>query len=157
MRKRVINQVPPRSIDSDKKWLDIDKLAVVEVTSEDKEFPIESALLRDKVSGWRASEPGVQIIRLVFDDPQRLRQIRLNFEETVVERTQEYILRWSPDRGQSYWEIVRQQWNFSPAGATCEDEDYQVELPAVTILELIINPDITEKNAFASIKALWVA
>ena len=157
MRKRIINKIPSQSIDAEKKWLDIDRLAVVEVSSEDKRFPIESALLPGHVSGWRASEPGVQIIRLIFDNPQRLRHIRLCFEETVVERTQEYILRWSPDGGQSYREIVRQQWNFSPAGATCEDEEYQAELPAVTILELIINPDITEKNAFASIKDLRVA
>jgi len=66
-------------------------------------------------------------------------------------------LRWSPDGGQSYQEIIRQQWNFSPEGATSEIEDYQVELPAVTILELSINPDIRERNAFASLKELRLA
>ena len=157
MRKRIVNSVPQQNVDSDHKWLDIEKLAVVEVTSEDNEFPIESALLPGKVSGWRASDPGEQIIRLLFDNPQRLQWIRLNFEELEIERTQEYVLRWSPDGGQSYQEIIRQQWNFSPEGATSEVEDYQVELPAVTILELNINPDISEKNAFASIEELRLA
>ena len=157
MRKRIVNSVPQQNVDSDHKWLDIEKLAVVEVTSEDNEFPIESALLPGKVSGWRASDPGEQIIRLLFDNPQRLQWIRLNFEELEIERTQEHVLRWSPDGGQSYQEIIRQQWNFSPEGATSEVEDYQVELPAVTILELNINPGISEKNAFASIEEFRLA
>jgi hypothetical protein len=157
MRKKVINLDQKNNVHSDREWLDIEKLAVVEVTSEDAGFPIESALLPGKASGWRASDPGKQIIRLVFDNSQRLQWIRLNFEELEIERTQEYVLRWSADGGQSYQEIVRQQWNFSPAGATSEIEDYQVELPAVTILELSINPDISDGNALASLAALRLA
>lgn len=81
----------------------------------------------------------------------------MNFEELEIERTQEYVLRWSADEGQSYQEIIRQQWNFSPEGATSEIEDYQVVLPAVTILELSINPDISDSNALASLAALRLA
>jgi len=157
MRKRIINPVQKQGESSDHEWLDIEKLAVAEVTSEGDVYPIEFALLPGNDSGWRASSPGKQIIRLLFDNPQRLQWIRLNFEELDIERTQEYILRWSPDGGHSYHEIVRQQWNFSPEGATSEIEDYQVELPAVTVLELNINPDISEKNAFASLKKLRLA
>ena len=157
MRKRIINPVKKQNVYSDQDWLDIEKLAVAEVTSEDDVYPIESALLSGNDSGWRASSPGKQVIRLLFDNPQRLQWIRLSFEELVIERTQEYVLRWSPDGGHSYQEIMRQQWNFSPEGATSEIEDYQVELPAVTILELSINPDISEKNAFASLEELRLA
>ncbi len=157
MRKRIINSDDKKKVDSDQKWLDIEKIAVVEVSSEEEAFPIESALLPGKVSQWRASGQGKQMIRLFFDKPQRLQLIRLKFEELEIERTQEYVLRWSPDGGQSYQEIIRQQWNFSPEGATSEIEDYQVEIPAVTILELIINPDISERNAFASLKELRIA
>ena len=157
MRKRIINSIPQKNVDSDHQWLDIEKLALVEVTSENNEFPIESALLPCEDSGWRASEPGEQIIRLLFDNPQKLQWVSLNFEELEIERTQEYVLRWSPDGGQSYQEIIRQQWNFSPEGANSEVEEYQVELSAVTILELIINPDISEKTAFSSLKALRIA
>ena len=59
-----------------------------------------------------------QMIRLLFAHPQRLRRIWLNFVEPLAERTQAYALRWSPDGGQSFREIVRQQWNFSRQGAT---------------------------------------
>ena len=157
MRKKIINKIQQQNVYSDHNWLDMEKLAVVEVTSEEDAYPIESALLPHKVSGWRASELGKQTIRLIFDNPQMLQCIRLNFEEFDVERTQEYVLRWSPDGGQSYQEIIRQQWNFSPEGATSELEDYQVDLPAVTILELSINPDISDKNAIASLKQLQIA
>jgi hypothetical protein len=157
MRKRIISSDEKQNIYSDQKWLDIEKIAIVEVTSEEEAFPIESALLPGKDSQWRASEQGKQMIRLLFDYPQRLQYIRLKFEELGIERTQEYVLRWSPDGGQSYQEIVRQQWNFSAEGATSEIEEYKVELPAVTILELIINPDISKSNAFASLKELRLA
>ena len=157
MRKRITNPVKEQNPHSDHNWLDIEKLAVAEVTSEDDVCPIEFALLPGNDSGWRASRPGKQMIRLLFDNPQRLQWIRLNFEELDIKRTQEYVLRWSPDGGQSYQEIIRQQWNFCPEGATSEIEDYQVELPAVTILELDINPDMSKGNALASLKELRLA
>ena len=84
-------------------------------------------------SGWRATGPGKQTIRLLFAYPQRLRRIWLNFDETRIERTQEYVLRWCSDRGQSFREIVRQQWNFSPQGATSETEDHHVVCRAYSI------------------------
>ena len=157
MRKRIINPVNKQNVYPEQDWLDIEKLAVVEVTSENDIYPIESALLPGNDSGWRASSPGEQMIRLLFDKPQRLQWIRLNFKELDIERTQEYVLRWSPDSGHSYQEIIRQQWNFSPEGETSEIEDYQVGLPAVTILELSINPDISKKSTFASLEELRLA
>ena len=157
MRKRIIAPVQQETESSDLEWLNIEGLAEVEITSEDVAHPIESALLPGRGSGWRARGPGKQTIRLLFDYPQRLSRIWLKFEETGTERTQEYVLRWSPDRGQSFREIVRQQWNFSPQGATSETEDLHVELPAVTVLELNIIPDISGGNAFASLAQLRLA
>ena len=81
----------------------------------------------------------------------------MNFLESATERTQEYVLRWSPNRGGSFQEIVRQQWNFSPQGATTETEDHIVSLPEVTILELSIIPDITGRAAFASVAKMRLA
>ena len=74
-----------------------------------------------------------------------------------MERTQEYVLRWSADGGQSFREIVRQQWNFSPQGATSQTQDYRVELPAVTVLELSIVPDTSGGAAVASLAQLRLA
>ena len=156
MRKKSISPVPQLNVSSEQNWLDLEKLEAVEITSEEDRYPIESALLTGRDSGWRASGPGKQTIWLLFNYPQRLQRIRLNFEESKIERTQEYVLRWSPDGGQTYQEIVRQWWNFSPQGATSETEDYQVELSEVTILELSINPDTSGKNGFASLEQLWL-
>ncbi len=157
MRKRIITPVQQETAPPDLEWLNMEGLAEVEITSEDAAHPIESALLPGRVSGWRAAGPGEQKIRLLFDYPQRLRRIWLNFVETRTERTQEYVLSWSPDGGQSFREIVRQQWNFSPQGATSETEDLHVELPAVTVLELSIIPDTSGGNAFASLAQLRLA
>lgn len=158
MRKRIIAQVQRETASPDQDWLNVEGLMeAVEITSEDAAHPIESALLPGDVSGWRAAEPGKQTIRLFFAQPQRLRRICLKFVESVSERTQEYVLRWSPDGGQSFREIVRQQWNFSPQGATYETEDHHVELPAVTVLELSIIPDTSGENAFASLAQLRLA
>ena len=157
MRKRIITPVQQETTPPDREWLNMEELAEVEITSEDAAHPIESALLPGRASGWRAAGPGEQKIRLIFAYPQRLRRIWLNFVETRTERTQEYVLRWSPDGGQSFQEIVRQQWNFSPQGATNEMEDLLVELPAVTVLELSIIPDISGGNAFASLASLRLA
>jgi hypothetical protein len=157
MRKRIITPVQQETAPPDLEWLNMEELAEVEITSEDPAHPIESALLPGRASGWRAAGPGEQKIRLLFAYPQRLRRIWLNFVETRTERTQEYVLRWSQDGGQSFREIVRQQWNFSPQGATNETEDLHVELPAVTVLELSIIPDTSGGNAFASLAQLRLA
>jgi len=93
MRKRIINPVEQDNLHPERDWLDIENIAIVEVTSEDTDYPVESALLSAKVSGWRASDSGKQTIRLIFDHPQQLEWIKLGFEELAVERTQEYLLR----------------------------------------------------------------
>ena len=157
MRKRIIehpqSDVPVRSDD----WLKLEDLAEVEVTSEDPAHLIESALLPNSGPGWRAADPGKQIMRLIFTRPQRLRRIQLTFQEATAERTQEYVLRWSGNGGQSFQEIVRQQWNFSPEGATAETEDYTVSISEANILELSITPDISGRRAFASMTQFRVA
>jgi hypothetical protein len=136
-------------------WLDLDRIAVVEVTSEEKEYPVEAALVAGEIRDWRAADSGTQTIRLIFDKPQRLTRIALVFEETEKERTQEFVLRWSPDSGRSFREIVRQQWNFSPPETIREVEEFRVALSDVNVLELTIVPDISRGAvARASLKRL---
>ena len=154
MRKRLITPIPQTARPHDEGWLDLNTAAVVEVTSEDKDYPVESALLSGETQGWRAASPGTQTIRLLFDQPQRLRRISLAFEENEIKRTQEFVLRWSPDGGRSFRDIVRQQWNFSPPDTVREVEEYQVELSDVTALELIIVPNNSGGAARASLKSL---
>jgi hypothetical protein len=154
VRKRLVPTAPVETLLAEEAWLALSPLVQVEVSSEEPGFPIEAALEPGHASGWRAADRGTQTVRLLFDAPQRLRRVRLRFQEPSIVRTQEFVLRWSPDRGQSFRELVRQQWTFSPAGATMETEDYRVALEGVTILELIITPDIAGGPAPASL-AEW--
>src|SRR6202158_1127523 len=154
MRKRLITTTSQNAPHLDKGWLDLDSAATVEVTSEAKEYPVESALVSGEMRGWRAADSGTQTIRLIFDEPQKLTRISLLFEEGETNRTQEFFLRWSPDGGRSFREIVRQQWNFSPPNTIREVEDYRVELSDVTFLELVIVPDISRGAARASLTSL---
>lgn len=154
MRKRLVPPIPQDAPTLDEGWLDLDRIAVVEVTSEEKEYPVEAALVAEEMRGWRAGSPGTQTIRLIFDQPQRLARISLVFEETETQRTQEFVLLWSSDGGRSFREIVRQQWNFSPPETIREVEEFQVALSDVTVLELVIVPDISRGSARASLKSL---
>jgi hypothetical protein len=154
MRKRLIPPTADRLASLGQGWLDLERAAVVEVTSEDEHFPVESAFSSGDARGWRAASPGPQTIRLIFDHPQRLKCVSLVFEEDEIGRTQEFVLRWSSDGGSTLQEIVRQQWNFSPPGSRREVEQYQVDLHNVSVLELVIKPDIAGGVARASLKNL---
>jgi hypothetical protein len=157
MRKRIINRGPQDILPPNQPWLNLEALADVEVTSEEAEHPIEAAFIAGAESGWRAERPGEQTIRLLFDKPQRIKRLHLEFHEDQSERTQQFVLRWSSDDGRSYREIVRQQYNFSPPNTTSECEDYNVELAGVTTLELNIIPDISGGPACASLAQLRLA
>src|SRR5581483_11865541 len=144
MRKVVGLQGAETSHPTEPEWLDAARIASVELTSEDSAFPIEPAF-RNEPPGWRAGAPGQQRIRLIFDEPQDVRRIRLRFIEHETERTQEFTLLCESNGATR--EILRQQWNFSPGGSNVEAEDYRFDLHEVTALELVIQPDITFKRA----------
>jgi len=154
MRKRLVTPTPETVRSRGEDWIDVERSAMVEITSEDKEYPVESAFVSGETQGWRAAVAGTQTIRMIFDHPQRLKQISLVFEEKENARTQEFVLRWSSDGGKSFREIVRQQWNFSPPVTIREVEEYQVELLNVTVLELTIVPNTSGGTARASLKSL---
>jgi hypothetical protein len=154
MRKRIVGSHSVQSHgDSDEGWLGLDQIATVEVTSEDPSFPIESAFVPNCGPGWRASQKGEQQIRIIFDEPMSLHRIHLRFDEAESERIQEFTLRWSSAAGGPAKEIVRQQWNFSPAGSTTEIEEYAVDLGSVSVLELTIQPDLGRRDAVATLAA----
>jgi hypothetical protein len=157
MRKRIIDLAPTIIQPRNESWLDLDAAATVEVTSEEKDFPVEASLSAEQTHGWRAAEPGSQTIRLIFDEHQKLRHVSLVFEEKESTRTQEFVLRWSSEKTGALRELVRQQWNFSPPTTTREVEEYSVELSSVSVLELTIVPDISGGSARASLKSLRCA
>ena len=92
MRKRIVGPHHSQQAgQSDKGWLDLERIATVEVTSEDPNFPIESALGLNDGQGWRASQGGEQQIRIIFDTPVSVHRMELRFHEADCERTQEFV------------------------------------------------------------------
>lgn len=155
MRKSIVPNSSVHATLRQPTWLDLERLACVEISAEEAGHPVEEAL-RIGGGGWRAGASGPQTLRLHFEAPQRLQHIRLHFEERQRVRTQEFVLRWSAD-GKSFREIVRQQWNFSPSGSTSETETYVVALADVSVLELYIVPDTSAGDARASLTELRIA
>jgi hypothetical protein len=151
MRKTIIDSAARESSPVAEGGMELERLGQVEVTSEDSEFPIESALVTGGGAGWRAGEPGAQTIRFVFDHPVRVRRILLRFNEDETARTQEFVLRWLPAGERAFREIVRQQFTFSPPATNVEAEDYAVELESATAIEIQIIPDISGGSARASL------
>jgi len=152
MRKRIIGQEMPEAEKPEHNWLNLRAIAEAEITSEDEAHPFEAAL-NPGGGGWRAAESGEQTLRLLFDAPQRMTHIRLIFQESERERTQQFLLRWCAD-GQCH-DIARQQYNFSSPDSTVEIENFGVDLHNVTSLELTITPDISGGDARASL-AEWL-
>jgi hypothetical protein len=157
MRKsQIAVSLPKEALSKHEDWLDTDRCASVAVSSEQSGYPIEAALVGQE-PGWRAATAGSQIIRLIFDNPQTLRRLQLIFEDLENTRTQEFVLRWSLGAEHSFREIVRQQWNYSPRGSVRETEDYGVQLSEVSLLELIIVPDMSDGDAQASLRSFRIA
>jgi hypothetical protein len=156
MRKRLIGEVDSVNFTQTFEWLDLQRIAQVEISSEEAMHPIEDALKVDG-PGWRASTPGSQTIRIVFDQPQTVRHVRLTFVEEHQERKQEFGLYWSAAQDKCLHEIVRQQFQFSPSGAVREIEEYRADLTNVRILELRIEPDRDGGLQHASLEHFLVA
>lgn len=159
MRKSIVSPsaaaVPPIS----ELWRDLERIARVEISSEDEQFPIEHALGKKETTGWRAAATGPQLIRLHFDEPQNIKRIRLHFVDAAAERSQEFAV--YAGTGTDVKEIVRQQWTFSPYGSTEEIEDYNVNLSGITTLEVRIDPDRShdpkQSREYASLQSLKLA
>jgi Anaphase-promoting complex, subunit 10 (APC10) len=145
-------------------WIDLERVAAVEISSEEQRCPIERALGmgadREVSTGWRAATTGPQTIRLRFDRPTEIRRIYLHFVEGAAERSQEFTVYAGSSEGELR-EVVRQQFAFSPGGATEEVEDYRVELKNVRVFELRVDPDrahdAKQSREYASLVRMKVA
>jgi hypothetical protein len=155
MKKRTFTRELPRTV-GEPAWLPLDQLAEAEITSESSTHPIEGAISPGRTEGWRAATSGEQTIRLRFLQPCPVRHVRLVIEEHECTRTQQFVLRAASTPDGPWHEIVRQQFNFSPAGAVREQEDYEVSLASVAALELSIVPDINGGDARASLQQLRI-
>jgi len=159
MRKSIVSPSAAAVTPIRDNWRELDRIARVEITSEDEAFPIEHALGKTETTGWRASGTGPQLIRLHFDEPLTIHRIQLHFIDRTAERSQEFAV--FAGLGTELREVVRQQFTFSPGGATEELEDYTVSLDRVTVLELKIDPDRShdpnQSQHYASLHSLRLA
>ena len=85
MRKRLVNRTLETIRSRSEGWLDVERAATVEITSEEKDFPVESAFASGEARGWRAAEAGPQTIRLVFDRPHSPPETTREVEEYQIE------------------------------------------------------------------------
>ena len=156
MRKHIIGKDHPAEVSSKPGELNLPAIATALVSSEDAEYPIDNAFDTRRGPGgsrWIAAEPGEQTLILAFDSPQTIQRISLEVEEQEASRTQELQLAVSHD-GQTYRELLRQEYNFSPPGTTFEREDWSVTAPQVTHLRLWIKPDKGGKPCRATLTSL---
>lgn len=137
--------------------IDVAGVATVLVTSEAPDHPVDHAFDDRRGPGgsrWVAGGMGEQSLILAFDAPQAIRRVVLEVEETEVARTQEIRLGASNDGGQTYRELLRQEFNFSPTGTTFEREDWAVDAGGTTHLRLAIWPDKGSVPCRATITSL---
>ncbi|MGK7877029.1 MAG: hypothetical protein AB4426_28180 [Xenococcaceae cyanobacterium] len=157
MRKKIIGKENLTSGVPQPGELDIATIATALVTSEDPNYPLENAFDSRRGAGgsrWGAAEPHEQTLILAFDTPQTLHRISLEVEELEVSRSQELQLSVSHDGGQTYRELLRQEYNFSPPGTTFEREEWTLNVDNVTHLRLWIKPDKGNKPCRATLTSL---
>lgn len=141
MRKKILKDSPPAQPDG-AGGLDVPAIATALCTSESASHPVENMFDGRPDTRWVADADGEQTLILAFDTAQALSRVALVIEERTERRTQELDLALSQDGGQTFREHVRQEFNFSPDGATTQREDWQ--LPSgqhYTHLRLRIRPD----------------
>jgi hypothetical protein len=159
MRKSIVSPSAVAAQPISELWRDLERIARVEISSEDERFPIEHALGKKESAGWRAATTGPQLIRLHFDEPLNIKRLRLHFVDREAERSQEFSV--YAGSGTELKEVVRQQWSFSPNGSTEEIEDYTVNLSGITTLEVRIDPDRSHdpkmSREYASLQSLKLA
>jgi hypothetical protein len=141
MRKRILKDSPPAP-QAPAAGLDVGAIATVLVTSEADHHPVEHMFDGRSDTHWQAEDAGEQTLTLAFDAAQALSRVALTIEERRERRVQELDLSISTDGGLGWRELVRQEFNFSPEGATIEREEWRLP-PGVlaTHLRLRIRPD----------------
>lgn len=156
MRKQILTPNPAAAAPFPGEF-DVAALATAAITSEAVNHPIEHAFDHRRGPGgsrWGAETPGEQTLILAFDAPQTIRQISLEVEEDQDSRTQELHLAVSHDGGNSYRELLRQEFTFAPPGTTFEREAWTVAAEGVTHLRLGIKPDKGGRPCRASLTTL---
>jgi hypothetical protein len=126
--------------------IDIAGCATIAYSSEDPAHPVEHMLDGRGGPGatrWISARPDTtEHIVIEFDRPETISRLVYEVEETMRERTQEEVrVEVSEDGGRSYRQILVQEYNFSPGGATFQREEQRFNLRQVIHLRLTIVPN----------------
>jgi hypothetical protein len=109
------------------------------------DHPVEHLLDRHSGPGatrWISARPDtIEHVVVEFDQSQTISRLVYEVEETVRERTQEVRVEVSEGGARTYRQILVQEYNFSPRGATYQREEQRLDLDRVTHLRLIIVPN----------------
>ena len=125
--------------------IDIAGCATIAYSLENPAHPVDHMLdgrCGPGATRWVSARPDtVEHIVVEFDRPQAISRLVYEVEETMRERTQEVRVEVSKDGGRSYRQILVQEYNFSPGGATYQREEQRFNLRQVTHLRLTIVPN----------------
>jgi len=125
--------------------IDIASCATIAYSSEELDHPVEHMLDGNSGAGatrWISARPNtIEHILVEFDRPQAISRLVYEVEEAERERNQEVRVEVSEDGGCTYRQILVQEYNFSPGGATYQREEQRFNLPQVSHLRLTIVPN----------------
>jgi len=125
--------------------IDIAGLALFRFSSEDPEHPLEH--LVDGCCGrgatrWAGAQADTtECIELEFEPAQEISRLIYEVEESGVERTQQVRVEISTDQGRIYRQVLAQDYNFSPYGATFQREEVDLNGRPITHVKLTIVPN----------------
>lgn len=125
--------------------IDIAGLASFRFSSEDPKHPLDHLI--DGCCGrgatrWAGAQADTtECIELEFEPAQEISRLIYEVEESGVERTQQVRVEISTDQGRIYRQVLAQDYNFSPCGATFQREEIDLNARPITNVKLTIVPN----------------
>jgi F5/8 type C domain len=141
VRKRRLDvMTAPSEVAADE--IDIARCATLLFSSEQPTDPIEHLVERRSDRRWIAARADTtETIVVEFDRPEVISRLVYEVAEVERERTQEVRVEISEDGGRTYRQILVQEYNFSPRGATFERQDLRFERRRASHVRLTIVPN----------------
>jgi F5/8 type C domain len=119
--------------------------ATIAYSSEEPAHPVDSMFDgRDGRGGtfWEsARENTAETLLIELDQRQSISRLIFEAEERQLERTQEVRVEVSCDGGNSFRQLLVQEFVFSPGGATFQREDLRVGVEGASHLRLTVVPN----------------
>ena len=144
MRKKLIQETTVQNALASGE-IDLATSAVLAYSSEDPAHPVDHLLDRSSGPGssrWLSARPDtIEHLVIEFDKPQSISRLIYEAVETERPRTQEVRVEASADGGDTYRQVLVQEYTFSPEGANFQREDLRLDLKNVSHLRLIIVPN----------------